>query len=166
MNRMNRLLLQTGIDVCLCLFTCISVFAANTDSLLKVRIDTLLADKMPRGAEAGICIYDLSKGHTLYEYRADKLSRPASTMKLMTAITALATPGANRPFRTKLCTDGMLRGDTLKGNLYAVGDMDPEFDEDAMEELVAKLKEQGIRVVEGHIVGDVSLKDSLYWGEG
>ena len=157
---------RTGIGVCLCLFTCISIFAANPDSLLKARIDTLLADKMPRGAEAGICIYDLSKGRTLYEYRADKLSRPASTMKVMTAITALATPGANRPFRTRLCTDGTQQGDTLKGNLYAVGDMDPEFDEDAMEELVAKLTEQGIRVVDGDIVGDVSLKDSLYWGEG
>ena len=80
---------RTGIGVCLCLFTCISIFAANPDSLLKARIDTLLADKMPRGAEAGICIYDLSKGRTLYEYRADKLSRPSSTMKVMTAITAM-----------------------------------------------------------------------------
>ena len=150
----------------LCHATVASAFAANPDSLLKARIDTLLAHEMPRGAEAGVCIYDLSQGRTLYEHRADKLSRPASTMKLMTAITALATPGANRPFRTTLCTDGTQQGDSLKGNLYAVGDMDPEFDEDAIEELVDGLKERGVRVVDGDIVGDVSLKDSLYWGEG
>ena len=150
----------------LCLATVASAFAANPDSLLKARIDTLLAHEMPRGAEAGVCIYDLSQGRTLYEHRADKLSRPASTMKLMTAITALATQGANRPFRTTLCTDGTQQGDSLKGNLYAVGDMDPEFDEDAIEELVDGLKERGVRVVDGDIVGDVSLKDSLYWGEG
>ncbi len=152
--------------VFLCLTAFTNLFAANPDSLLKARIDTLLAHEMPRGAEAGVCIYDLSQGRTLYEHRADKLSRPASTMKLMTAITALATPDANRPFRTRLCTDGTQQGDTLKGNLYAVGDMDPEFDEDAMEQLVAGLKERGVRVIDGDIVGDVSLKDSLYWGEG
>ena len=152
--------------VFLCLTAFTNLFAANPDSLLKARIDTLLTQKMPRGAEAGVCIYDLSAGRTLYEHRADKLSRPASTMKLMTAITALATPDANRPFRTRLCTDGTQQGDTLKGNLYAVGDMDPEFDEDAMEQLVAGLKERGVRVVDGDIVGDVSLKDSLYWGTG
>lgn len=149
-----------------CLSLCTPILAVDVDSLLKVRIDALLAHEMPYGAEAGVCVYDLSKGRTLYEYRADKLSRPASTMKLMTAVTALATPGANQPFRTKLCTIGMLKGDTLKGDLYAVGDMDPEFDEDAMEELIVQLKERGIRVVDGDIVGDVSLKDSLYWGEG
>ena len=76
---------RTGIGVCLCLFTCISIFAANPDSPLKARIDTLLADKMPRGAEAGICIYDLSKGRTLYEARDARftsIGRTSSPVRL------------------------------------------------------------------------------------
>ena len=163
---MNKRLFRTGIGICLCLFACISVRAAEADSLLKARIDTLLARKMPRGANAGVCIYDLTAGRTLYEYQADKLSRPASTMKLMTAITALAHPDAAKPFRTTLCTTGTLKGDTLKGDLYAVGAFDPEFDEDALQELVEGLTKRGIRVIDGRVVGDVSMKDSLYWGEG
>ena len=163
---MNKHLFRTGIGICLCLFACISVRAAEADSLLKARIDTLLARKMPRGANAGVCIYDLTAGRTLYEYQADKLSRPASTMKLMTAITALAHPDAAKPFRTTLCTTGTLKGDTLKGDLYAVGAFDPEFDEDALQELVEGLTKRGIRVIDGRVVGDVSMKDSLYWGEG
>ncbi len=138
----------------------------TADSLLQARIDTLLEHELPLGAHAGICIYDLTAGRTLYEYQADKLSRPASTMKVMTAITALAQPGAAEPFRTELWTRGHVVGDTLKGDLYVVGGFDPEFDLDDLEELIGGLAGKGIRVVDGRIVGDVSMKDSLYWGSG
>ena len=136
------------------------------DSLLRARLDTIVKHSLPRGASAGICIYDLSAGRTLYEHQADKLSRPASTMKVMTAITALAQPGAMEPFRTELWTTGRVAGDTLRGDLYVVGGFDPEFDTDDLEELISGLTRRGIRVVDGRIVGDVSMKDSLYWGSG
>ena len=136
------------------------------DSLLRARLDTLVKHNLPRGAAAGICIYDLSAGRTLYEHQADKLSRPASTMKVMTAITTLAQPGAMEPFRTELWTTGRVAGDTLRGDLYVVGGFDPEFDTDDLEELIGGLTKRGIRVVDGRIVGDVSMKDSLYWGSG
>lgn len=144
----------------------LSFVCAQADSLLRARIDTLVKHNLPRGAAAGICIYDLSAGRTLYEHQADKLSRPASTMKLMTAITALAQPGAMEPFRTELWTTGRVAGDTLRGDLYVVGGFDPEFDTDDLEELIGGLTRRGIRVVDGRIVGDVSMKDSLYWGSG
>ena len=137
-----------------------------TDSLLRARIDTIVKHDLPLGGNAGICIYDLTAGRILYEYQADKLSRPASTMKVMTAITALAQPGAMEPFRTELWTTGRVAGDTLRGDLYVVGSFDPEFDTDDLEELIGGLTRRGIRVVDGRIVGDVSMKDSLYWGSG
>lgn len=144
----------------------LSFVCAQADSLLRARLDTLVKHNLPRGAAAGICIYDLSAGRTLYEHQADKLSRPASTMKVMTAITALAQPGAMEPFRTELWTTGRVAGDTLRGDLYVVGGFDPEFDTDDLEELIGGLTRRGIRVVDGRIVGDVSMKDSLYWGSG
>ena len=39
-------------------------------------------------------------------------------------------------------------------------------DEGDLEELIGGLTRRGIRVVDGRIVGDVSMKDSLYWGSG
>lgn len=144
----------------------LSFVCAQADSLLRARIDTLIKYDMPPGGNAGICIYDLTAWRTLYEYQADKLSRPASTMKVMTAITALSQPGAMEPFRTELWTTGRVVGDTLKGDLYVVGGFDPEFDEDDLKELIGDLTKRGIRVVDGDIVGDVSMKDSLYWGSG
>lgn len=144
----------------------LSFVCAQADSLLCARIDTIVKHDLPLGGNAGICIYDLTAGRTLYEYQADKLSRPASTMKVMTAITTLAQPGAMEPFRTELWTTGRVVGDTLKGDLYVVGGFDPEFDTDDLEELISGLTKRGIRVVDGRIVGDVSMKDSLYWGSG
>lgn len=160
MNMFWRLLVWAG------LLGPLSFVCAQADSLLRARIDTIVKHDLPLGGNAGICIYDLTAGRTLYEYQADKLSRPASTMKVMTAITTLAQPGAMEPFCTELWATGRMVGDTLKGDLYVVGGFDPEFDTDDLEELISGLTRRGIRVVDGRIVGDVSMKDSLYWGSG
>ena len=54
------------------------------------RIDSLIKKMLPEASEVGISVYDLTAKKSLYNYRAEKLSRPASTMKLLTAITALS----------------------------------------------------------------------------
>ena len=69
---------------------------------LSSRLDTLIKYKLPAGSNVGISIYDLTDGKSLYTYQSDKLSRPASTMKLLTTITALARPEADEPFRTEV----------------------------------------------------------------
>ena len=46
------------------------------------------------------------------------------------------------------------------------GGFDPEFMELDMDFLVRAVKEAGIQAISGKLVGDVSLMDSIYWGEG
>jgi D-alanyl-D-alanine carboxypeptidase/D-alanyl-D-alanine-endopeptidase (penicillin-binding protein 4) len=121
---------------------------------------------LPAGSEVGIAAYDLTARQPLYAYRADKLSRPASTLKLLTAITALSQPNADTPFRTEVRHDGVIVGDTLHGNLYVVGGFDPEFDNVAMDSLVAQTATAPFSVITGRVYADISLKDSLYWGQG
>ena len=53
------------------------------------QIDSLIKRMLPEASEVGISVYDLTAKKSLYTYRDTKLSRPASTMKLLTAITAL-----------------------------------------------------------------------------
>ena len=130
------------------------------------QIDSLIAKMLPEGSSVGIAVYDLTAGRTLYTHQAEKLSRPASTMKLLTAITALSRPEADEPFRTEVWHDGVIERDTLKGNLYVVGGFDPEFDDEAMDSLVSQIVSSSFSVVEGQVYGDVSMKDSLYWGSG
>ena len=130
------------------------------------RIDSLIKKMLPEASEVGISVYDLTAKKSLYNYRAEKLSRPASTMKLLTAITALSRPGANEPFRTEVWHDGVIEHDTLQGNLYVVGGFDPEFDSQSMDSLIEEVITFPFSVINGQVYGDVSMKDSLYWGSG
>ena len=130
------------------------------------RIDSLIKKMLPEASEVGISVYDLTAKKSLYNYRAEKLSRPASTMKLLTAITALSRPEANEPFRTEVWHDGVIEHDTLQGNLYVVGGFDPEFNSQSMDSLIEEVITFPFSVINGQVYGDVSMKDSLYWGSG
>lgn len=87
------------------LSACIFSLSAQIDSL---KIDRLIREMLPEASEVGISVYDLTAKKPLFNYRAEKLSRPASTMKLLTAITALSRPDAAEPFRTEVWHDGVI----------------------------------------------------------
>ena len=117
-------------------------------------------------SEVGIMIHDLTADSTLYQYQADKLYRPASVEKVVTSVTALTLLGKDYNYQTKLAYTGDIQGDTLKGDLYVVGDLDAEFMEEDMASLALAVAESGIKVIDGQLKGDVSLIDSVYWGPG
>jgi D-alanyl-D-alanine carboxypeptidase/D-alanyl-D-alanine-endopeptidase (penicillin-binding protein 4) len=144
----------------------LTVTGARAQGSLQSRLDRLVETALPVTSEAGIAVYDLTAGKPLYNYRAHKLCRPASTLKLLTVITALSQPGAGEPFTTDVWYKGVVRGDTLVGDLYVVGGFDPEFDDAAMDSLTACAASLPFTVINGRICGDISMKDSLYWGNG
>ena len=161
---MKRILLLLILSVCL-----LPLWSQETVTPVKplsARIDALIEHKLPAGSNVAISVYDLTVGKPLYGYQADKLSRPASTMKLLTTITALSRPEADEPFRTEVWYQGTIERDTLQGNMYVIGGYDPEFDEEALDSLVATVARFPFSVIKGKVYGDVSMKDSLYWGSG
>jgi len=134
--------------------------------VLTQQLDSFVQKNLPKGAYAGIMAYDLTDGKILYTHDADKLSRPASNMKCLTAITALSLPQSEEPFRTEVWYQGEIKGDTLHGDIFVVGGFDPEFDEDALLTFTDAVDSLHIKIVDGKLWGDVSAKDSLYWGAG
>ena len=85
---MKRILLLLILSVCL-----LPLWSQETVTPVKplsARIDALIEHKLPAGSNVAISVYDLTAGKPLYGYQADKLSRPASTMKLLPTITALS----------------------------------------------------------------------------
>ena len=161
---MKRILLLLILSVCL-----LPLWSQETVTPVKplsARIDALIEHKLPAGSNVAISVYDLTVGKPLYGYQADKLSRPASTMKLLTTITALSRPEADEPFRTEVWYQGTIERDTLQGDMYVIGGYDPEFDEEALDSLVATVARFPFSVIKGKVYGDVSMKDSLYWGSG
>lgn len=139
--------------------------SAMLDSLAS-GINALITNRLPVGSNVGIAVYDLETNASLYNYHADKLSRPASTMKLLTAITSLDQADGNKPFHTEVRYTGTIDQDTLKGDIYVIGGYDPEFNDKALNGLVDQMLRLPFSVVTGKIYGDVSMKDSLYWGNG
>ncbi len=143
---------------------------AQGDSLmldsLASGINALIKHQLPAGSNVGIAVYDLETNTSLYNYQADKLSRPASTMKLLTAITSLDRADGNKPFHTEVRYSGAIEQDTLKGDIYVIGGYDPEFNDEALNELAEQMLRLPFSVVTGKIYGDISMKDSLYWGSG
>ena len=136
---------------------------ANT---LTYRLDSLIQAKMPKGGMVGVSVFDLNENQPLYTYQADRLCRPASTQKLITAITSLNQPRAQEPFRTEVWYNGEIANDTLQGDLYVIGGMDPELMETALDTLVDLTSALPFHVIAGQVYGDVSMRDSLYWGSG
>ena len=100
--------------------TCCLLVAGQLDSLLSVT-------PLMRTSEAGIAVYDLTAGISVYRHQADKLYRPASVEKVITSVTALSVLGTGYTFRTQLAYTGTIEQDTLKGDLYVIGGFDPEF---------------------------------------
>lgn len=143
-----------------------SSFATWKQSDLAAKMDRVIEQQLPVGSDVGIAVYDLTEKRPLYNYRERNLARPASTLKLLTAITALSQPGADEPFRTEVWYRGTIERDTLWGDLYIKGGFDPEFGEEGMRALVAEVAQLPFSVVSGQLLGDVSMKDSLYFGAG
>lgn len=139
---------------------------SSPQGTLQERLDKLVEEALPEASEVGIAVYDLTAGKQLYSYRGHKLCRPASTMKLLTVITALSQPGANEPFVTDVWYKGTIEHDTLLGDLYVVGGFDPEFDDASMDHLVTHVWSLPFTTIKGKVYGDVTMKDSLYWGSG
>ena len=147
----------------------VTSFAQTRDVVTDVfssQLDSLVKAYLPQGSHVGIYAYDLTDDQPLYAYEAEKLSRPASTMKLITAISALAHPQGKEPFRTEVWYRGNIEQDTLCGDIYVVGSMDPEFNNEALDSLVNMMTTLPFCYVKGNLYGDVSLKDSIYWGKG
>lgn len=146
--------------------------AAAGDSLLpwaqrvRQRIDRLVSAPMFETSFTGIGVYDITADSLVYSKDIRQTMRPASTAKVLTAITALQQLGGSYRFETSLYTEGAVEDSVLKGNVYIKAGMDPMFGHDDMRAFAAAIREMGIDSIAGEIRADVSVKDTLKWGEG
>lgn len=133
---------------------------------VQYRMDSLVCDKMFETSMVGMIVYDLTADSVLYKVNERQAMRPASTMKLVTAITALDRLGGSYQFRTQLYYTGTVEDHTLNGDLYCVGGFDPAFNVDDMKAFVESIQRMGVDTICGRIVADRSMKDADLLGEG
>lgn len=133
---------------------------------LKTKIDKILKDEFFETCLVAIQVEDLTANKLVYNKNEKYLLRPASNMKILTSAAGLLYLGKDYEFKTDLYYDGEISSDTLYGNLYVVGGCDPDFTTVDLYTFVDVLKSNNVSVINGNVYGDVSFKDSLYWGKG
>lgn len=133
---------------------------------VKEELDHMLQADMFSTSQVGMMVYDLDADSVLYAHGERQLLRPASTMKVLTAIAAIDKLGGSYQFKTELCYTGEVSERTLHGNIYCVGGFDPPFNNDDMRAFVEGVRKMGVDTIRGYIYADKSMKDSDLAGEG
>ena len=147
------------------LFLLVAAASMAQDSL-RIRLDSLLRDPMFETSQVGLMVYDLDADSVLYTHNHRQLLRPASCMKLVTAITALDQLGAGYDYQTRVYYTGQIEGRTLRGNIYCVGGFDPTLTIDDVALLAGCVQRLGIDSICGQLVADRSMKEAQDYGEG
>lgn len=139
---------------------------AQQDSL-RFKLDSLLQDPLFETTQIGLMVYDLTADSAIYKKNERQLMRPASCMKLVTAITALDLLGDNYQYQTQVYYTGQVTDSTLVGNIYCVGGFDPLVTFDDVALLAAQVRQElGIDSIRGRLITDYTMKESLDYGEG
>ena len=134
---------------------------------LRQGLDSLIAtSRTLRTSQLGLMVYDLTADSVLYTHNHRQTMRPASTMKLVTAIATIDRLGGSYQYRTTLYYTGRIANHTLTGDLYCVGGMDPRFNTDDLMAFVESVRSLGIDTLRGRIVADRSFKEEELLGEG
>ena len=150
----------------LALICCLSVASVAQNDSLRIKLDSLLRDPLFETTQVGLMVFDLDADTVLYEYQARQLMRPASTMKLVTAITALDRLGGAYEYQTRFFYTGSIVDSTLTGNLYCVGGFDPSLTSDDVAVIAESIRQAGITKIRGTIIADKQMKEVLDYGEG
>jgi D-alanyl-D-alanine carboxypeptidase/D-alanyl-D-alanine-endopeptidase (penicillin-binding protein 4) len=144
----------------------INLPAQISRNFLQKEIDKIISDDFFDQSQIAVEIYDLTEEKSLYQNNNKLLLHPASNMKLLTSAAGLVFLGSDYRFTTSLYYSGVVKGVTLNGDLYITGGLDPGFSIDDLDSLVRVIKSSGIKFITENLYVDLSIKDSLYWGNG
>ena len=103
----------------LSVFLVLMAFAASLMAQdVRHRLDSVFtASPLAQTAQIGMLVWDLTADQPMFNYQAQQLLRPASTMKVLTAVAALDQLGVDYTFSTSLYYRGTVSNRTLQGDI-------------------------------------------------
>lgn len=117
-------------------------------------------------SQASMMVWDLEQDTLVYQWNAEQLMRPASNAKLLLAVVALDALTADYKLKTKMYYRGTIDSTVLRGDIYIKAGFDPLFDSTDMRHFINAFAAHGIDSIDGRIFVDISMKDTLKWGNG
>ncbi len=154
--------------ICTCIFALWTTFSsAQNTAAIQQKIANWQTS--PGLANASICITvtDNQTNEKLIESGPQLSLAPASILKTITTATALEVFGPDFRFQTFLSYSGIIRNDTLLGDLQIIGGGDPTlgsayFPETKpfQEEWIKALLSKNIKVITGNLILDATIYES------
>jgi D-alanyl-D-alanine carboxypeptidase/D-alanyl-D-alanine-endopeptidase (penicillin-binding protein 4) len=117
-------------------------------------------------ATTGAVVYDLHTGSVVFAFHAGLPLHPASNEKLATTYAALAGLGPDFRIETDVLGDGRQIGTTWHGDIVLKGYGDPTLSAADLWSLAHQVAHDGIKRVDGRVIGDESWFDSRRVGLG
>ncbi len=137
------------------------------DAALCEQINRIIEQSEYANARWGVFVLSLKDGRIACARDGRQLFNPASIEKTLTSIVALDKLGADFRFKTSVFAPAQIDADgTLNGDLTIYGTGAPDFDGEAMNNLINQLQAKGLKRVRGNIVGDDSYFKGMNIGEG
>ncbi|MCF2492465.1 D-alanyl-D-alanine carboxypeptidase/D-alanyl-D-alanine endopeptidase [Dyadobacter chenhuakuii] len=156
------------------LFFCLNANAQNIDSIalnnLRDAVLELENSELMRSGSLSLSVKKVKDASNVFALNTERSLPSASTLKLVSTATALAVFGGDFKFQTFLEHDGIIRNDTLIGNVYIHGTGDPSLGSERFKgyptanevitRWVAAVKKTGVRYIKGSIIPDASFFDA------
>ncbi|MBW3630067.1 MAG: D-alanyl-D-alanine carboxypeptidase/D-alanyl-D-alanine-endopeptidase [Gemmatimonadetes bacterium] len=124
------------------------------------------------GGEWGVMAWSIDRGDALFAINPNDVLIPASNNKVFSSIWALAVLGPDYRFPTDVLITGPIENGVLRGDVVIRGSGDPafgypDFEDDPLQPLrtmALRLKERGVQSVEGSVIGDPFVFDTMLIG--
>ncbi len=144
-----------------------SSFCQTIDAI-RQKAETWKNSTLLTSAAIDIAVYDTQTGEALIKSEPQLSLVPASIFKVVTTATALEIFGPDYCFKTTLAYSGIIKNDTLKGDLQIIGGGDPTLGSEYFPETKSFLDDwtrslinAKIRVVTGRLIIDSSVYEKV-----
>ena len=132
-----------------------STLAMTPTDAVPEALQQLLDSEGLRGSATALHVVRLRDNKIIFSQRADELLVPASTIKLFTTATALATLGPDFRFKTELYASAPKKG-VINGDLTLKGYGDPWLVPEKLWYLANRLRYKGVKEIKGNLLVDES----------
>ncbi len=146
--------------------TCLSQ-AQDLNQQLQTAINRLQQDSNCKYASLSLTVLDARTGETVFALNPNMGLATASTLKVITSVTAFNLLGSDYTYQTKVGYTGSLgAGGVLNGDVIIKGGGDPTLgswrwdstkENQVLTNIVTALRGAGIRKINGRVIGDDSL---------
>jgi serine-type D-Ala-D-Ala carboxypeptidase/endopeptidase (penicillin-binding protein 4) len=133
---------------------------ASGEGTLPTRLARALAVPHVDASRSAAIAVDLSTGEIVYRRNRTRSLAPASTEKLALSFTLLSRLGPVYRIETRVLGSGELDGGTWRGDVALEGAGDPSLSSADLSRMAAQVRAQGVRRVDGRILGDESFYDA------